>query len=1430
MNISLPELRIYISFINDDLKFAQPCAKLIQNAIKATINTDYHTTFYSPENIPLGENTSDTLEQHINESDIAIILVSHSYLIEKNEALRVYAKHPHPIIIQLEPINHGASFTPFDRSDVVVEHSFIQAQDSGRTTEIEFSNQVATIIQRTLTERESHHPSPLPTLSPQEIAEQLIAIPLSEFTVKTIPSRATRGFGTAANADKGNNNDASAPVTDIVEELVRWSHTPSSDQPRLCALLGDVGTGKTTTSILVARNLLELRKKGEPVPLPLYFDLRKISPNGLYDFGLHILLTKFLAGYTRQFTSANEILEIIHNENTLVIFDGLDELLVHLSLSDGQRLTHSLLDALNLSDSDSNSGNKAPRTRLLLSCRTQYFRNLEDEVRFFDHDGAHHNGDNITLILTLLPFDEDQIQEYLRRNVPDSDPNQLLDMIQSVHDLGALASQPVLLNMIRDILPAIEADSHGDRCVRSVDIYKRFVDGWLRRDMGKHSFIPEHKIQLMTHLAWQVWRSGGRTWNAEQMDDWLLEFCDEHKNIQRRSRDHTSDQLTQDFRTATFLTRRGDNLTFIHSSFLEYFLAVRLRDSLFNQAEEDALTTWDITRPSNETFTFFAELIDSLENDVRSHAIAQLEYVGKHASVTARENIFAYTLRVIGQGMPHPHPDALVLSDTDLRGWIIGSKQTHLNLSGVPLRGVRLDDAHIINTNLDRTDATGASMQRALFEHCTLTDATLTNADLAGTVFRHCDMEGAFLAKAKRHRTQLLYTIGNHEILKGVLTAPINKAEAIDTLPVTHIFGGHGDMVTAVAWSPDGGHILTGSDDGTARVWDTSTWENTLTLEHGDCWFNAVVWSPSGTQILTSSDTYVYVWDTTTWTKTHTLEHSDLVQSVVWSPDGTQILTGAYDNTARIWDAKTGTLLSPTITHNEAVSSVGWSPDGTRILTGAYDNTARIWDAKTGTLLSPTITHNGAVTSVGWSPDGTHILTASADYTTHFWETNTWKNVHTFSRSLSDCAITWSPDSTHILTGSNENTAYIWNTLTWDITHALAQKASVTTATWSPTGTHILTTSEKTARIWEATTGKLVCARTYADFISTASWSPNGRQILFRCSFDSMHVWDIDSDEECLSLRSMLYGTAAWSPDSRRIVAAHDDYTARIWDTQTQCDCLEIPLSTRRANIAWTADGQHILTQRNNGAVQVWDVYTGNEKPTSHDLIFPSAEGWSLNGDNLLISCFDGTHQIWNIRTGNFVCMLDHTDRASSVSWSPDGRYVLAKPFSGEALIFDVIKGETIFRLPFISLSSKASWSPDSTRIIGSGPGKTLRIWDIRYKRDTLTFEPEKPVHEVSWSPDGKHILTTSYYGDVQIWDAKTGEPVRFMIATLPEGECAVLSPDQTQVIGASPYAWRWLGRYAKNPDGSIERVPVEINGPLPPLSHDAETESRIEG
>ena len=893
-----------------------------------------------------------------------------------------------------------------------------------------------------------------------------------------------------------------AYTSDAVERLVSWARGLEGEHSSLCALLGNLGTGKTTSTVMLTRRLLELRKAGEEAPLPIVFDLRDLSPTALKDFGLRTILTQLLANASLSNVTVDNILTTIQDERTLIVFDGLDEVLVHLTSGDRQRLTRSLLEVLNLGRQNSQEEN--PRTRLLLSCRTQYFRTVKEEFSFFDGQGRENKRGKDYLVLTLLPFDEEQIREYLRRNVPGADINQLMETICSVYNLRELASQPVLLNMIRQVLPTIYEDLSVGRRVRSVDLYEGFVNEWLGRDDGKHSLIPEHKIQLMTHLAWQVWRSGSRTWSAHGMEKWMLQFLDNHPKMELHYAGRMPDQWKQDFRTATFLTRRGDDFSFEHSSLLEYFLAVRLADSLEAESEDEARVAWDITRPSDEAFAFFAELIDRFSATAQQQRLARLTRVGRHANPNARANVFAYTLRALDKGAPHPRTDALNLADTDLRGWTIGSEKTPLNLTGVSLRGARLDDARIRRARLDGIDATAASMQRTLLEHCTLSDANLEEADLAGTVFRHCDMEGASLDKATRYRTQLLHTKGYRRELPDILTAPLTEDTPLRVLPEAQILGGHSRWVSEVAWSPDGHHILTGSGDRTARIWDATTGDNTLTLTHTS-WVTEVAWSPDGHHILTGSiggaarvwEGIACIWDAATGDNTLTLTHTDPVNAVAWSPDGHHILTGSMDGTARIWDATTGdnTL---TVTHTDPVIAVAWSPDGHHILTGSRDRTARIWDATTGdnTL---TLTHTRWVIAVAWSPDGHHILTGSVD---------------------------------------------------------------------------------GTARIWDATTG-----------------------------------------------------------------------------------------------------------------------------------------------DNTLT--------------------LTHTN------------------------------------------------------------------W----------------VGTVAWSPDGHHILTESGDGTARIWDATKGEQVRFFIAVLPEGECAVLTPDQTRVIGASPYAWRWLGRYAKHPGGALERIPVEVDGPLPPLGPGATIE-----
>ena len=983
--------------------------------------------------------------------------------------------------------------------------------------------------------------------------------------------------------DAPSNVNRAADTPHAVERLVSWACGSDDEHSPMCALLGDLGTGKTTTTVLATQRLLELRKAGEQVPLPIYFDLRDLSLTALKDFGMRTLLTQLLAKASLSNVTVDNILTTIQDEHTLVIFDGLDEILVHLTPGDGQRLTRSLLEVLDLDDRGSQEEN--PRTRMLLSCRTQYFRTVEEEFSFFDGQGRENKRGKDYLVLTLLPFNEDQIREYLRRNVPEADINQLMETICSVHNLRELASQPVLLDMIRQVLLTIDEDLSAGHEVRSVDLYERFVNKWLRRDDGKHSLIPDHKIQLMTHLAWQVWRSGSRTWSARWMETWMLQFLHTHPDMELHYQGRMPDQWKQDFRTATFLTRRGDDFSFAHSSLLEYFLAVRLADSLEAESEDEALAAWDITRPSDEAFAFFAELIDRFSATAQQQRLARLTRVGRHANPNARANVFAYTLRALDKGAPHPRPDALNLADTDLRGWTIGSEKTPLNLTGVSLRGACLDDARIRRARLDGIDATAASMRRTLLEHCTLSDANLEEADLAGTVFRHCDLDGASLDKATRYRTQLLHTKGYRRELPDILTAPLTEDTPLRVLPEAQILGGHSGYVTAVAWSPDGHHILTASNDGTARIWDATTGDNTLTLTH-----------------------------------------TNSLSVVAWSPDGHHILTGSEDGTVRIWDAATGdnTL---TLTHKASVTAVAWSPDARHILTVSRDRTVRIWDATTGdnTL---TLTHTDPVTAVAWSPDARHILTGSDDGTARIWDATTGDN-----------------------------------TLTLTDTHA----TSVTAVAWSPDGHHILTASDDgTARIWDATTGDntLTLTLTHTSWVTAVAWSPNGHHIL----------------------------------------TASNDGTARIWDTTT--------------------------------------------------------------GDNTL------------------TLTLTHTDWVRAVAWSPDGHHILT-----------------------------------------ASRDRIARIWDATTGDNTLTLTHTSWVTAMAWSPNGHHILTASEDRTARIWDATKGEQVRFFIAFLPEGECAVLTPDQTRVIGASPYAWRWLGRYAKHPGGVLERIPVEIDGPLPPLGPGATIE-----
>jgi WD40 repeat protein len=241
----------------------------------------------------------------------------------------------------------------------------------------------------------------------------------------------------------------------------------------------------------------------------------------------------------------------------------------------------------------------------------------------------------------------------------------------------------------------------------------------------------------------------------------------------------------------------------------------------------------------------------------------------------------------------------------------------------------------------------------------------------------------------------------------------------------TYIVGGmtyFTSGVRSVAFSPDGKTILTGNDDGTARLWDATSGTLLRTLQGDRDDVLSVAFSPDGRSVLTASrgDKTAQLWDATSGARLRTLQgHTGDVFSAAFSPDGKTVLTGSGDWTARLWDTASGALLRTLQGHTSGVSSAVFSRDGKTILTGSFDETARLWDAASGAPLRILQGHADVVTSVAFSPDGKTVLTGSLDKTARLWDAASGAPLRTLQGHADVVtSVAFSPDGKTVLTGS----------------------------------------------------------------------------------------------------------------------------------------------------------------------------------------------------------------------------------------------------------------------------------------------------------------------------------------------------------------------------------------------------------------------------
>ncbi|HKI31749.1 MAG TPA: protein kinase [Gemmataceae bacterium] len=479
-----------------------------------------------------------------------------------------------------------------------------------------------------------------------------------------------------------------------------------------------------------------------------------------------------------------------------------------------------------------------------------------------------------------------------------------------------------------------------------------------------------------------------------------------------------------------------------------------------------------------------------------------------------------------------------------------------------------------------------------------------------------------------------------------------------------------GAYVEAVAFSPDGRTVLTGSFDNTARLWDAATGQLRGEPLRHEGFVYAVAFSPDGRTVLTCSwDKTARLWDAATGQpRGEPLPNKDTVNAVAFSPDSRTVLTGSDDKTARLWDAATGQLRGEPLRHEGFVYAVAFSPDGRTVLTGSLDKTARLWDTATGKLRGEPLRHEGEVRAVAFSPDGRTVLTGSDDKSARLWDAVTGKPQGEPLRHEGEVrAVTFNPDGRTALTGSLDGTARLWDAATGQPQgEPLRHEKAVSAVAFSPDGRTVLTGSaENPARLWDAATGKPQGELLrHEGGVNAVAFSPDGRTALTGSFDKTARLWDAATGQpqgEPLRHEGEVLAVA-FSPDGRTALTGSTDKTARLWDAATGQPRGE-PLRHEFAvgAVAFSPDGRTALTGSTDKTARLWDAAAGNPRgaPLRHESRV-NAVAFSPDGRTVLTGSWDKTARLWDAATGQPRGEpLRHEREVYAVAFSPDGRTAL---------------------------------------------------------------------------------------------------------------------------------------------------------------------------